>query len=226
MSLYTRLMGTTDPKIPVHAFMAALGEFERGKATRQQIMDGFGLSVGEGTELDTLTAKVRTPTEAYPLSGRVTLTNVGAAYDTGNDAQSFPFVYIQGAGVTRIDFEVRVRKVGTGTQDWQLWDETNGVEAIGSTTVTSGSLSDAGAAADRTLTGSRVFASPLAPGIRKLRVRVRSSTAADDPTFLNSSLLVFRVDTITSSVLHEVLLMAEDGMVYTTEAALKTRLGV
>jgi hypothetical protein len=122
---------------------------------------------------------------------------------------------------------VRVRKVGTGTQDWQLWDETNGVEAIGSTTLTSGSLSDAGAAADRTLTGSRVFASPLTPGVRKLRLRARSSVAADDPVFLNAAMLVFRVDTITSAVLHEILLLAQMRLApLHTEAALKTRLGV
>jgi hypothetical protein len=231
MGLYERLTGIdladTAQKIHVHQFMAALGELDRGKVTRQQVVDGFGLTTGEGTELDTLTAKIRTPLEGYPLSGRITLTNVGTAYDTNSDSLSMPFVYLQGAGVTRVDLEMRVRKVGTGTQDWQVWDETNAVEAIGPGSLTSGSLSDAGGAADRTLQASRVFASALAPGVRKLRLRAKSSVATDDPIFLNAALLVFRVDTITSGVLHEVLLLAEDRLApLTTIAALTARLGV
>jgi hypothetical protein len=227
MGLYERLIGTAGPKIHVHTFMAALGEIERGKMSRAQIIAGFGLSASEETELDTLTAKVRTPLESYPMSGRVTLTNVGVNYDSTLDSQSLPFVYLQAAGVTRIDIDLRVRKVGSGTQDWQLWDDTTGVEAIGPGTLTSGSLSDSAAAGDHTLQASRVFASPLSPGIRKLRLRARSSTTQDDPVFLNGAIGVFRVDTITSWVLHEVLLLGEDRVApYETAEAVKARLGV
>jgi hypothetical protein len=231
MPLYEKLIGLEFPRIPLDVFMGMLGEVERGKITQQTVIDTFALSAGEQTELSALVALVRTPQEAYPLSGRVTLTNVGATYDANIDSQSLPFVYIQGAGVTRIDLEVRVRKVGTGTQDWQLFDDTNAIEAIGPATTTSGSLSDAGGAADRTLTGSRVFAAPLSPGVRKLRVRAKSSTAADDPVFLNAALLLFRVSTVTPDVLHQVLLYANwcrrRGIApFNTVAAVKTRLGV
>ena len=231
MPLYERLtgidIGAAEQKLSVHAFMASLGEFERGQMSRAQVITGFGLSTEEEPELDTLTDLVRSPLEAYPLSGRVTLTNVGAAYDTNTDSQSLPFVWIQCAGITRVDLEVRVRKVGTGTQDWQLWDDTNAVAAIGPGALTTGSLSDAGAAADRTLTASRIFGAPLSPGVRKMRLRTRSSVATDDPTFLNAAMLLFRVNTITSNVLHELLLMAESGIApYDTLSALRTRLGV
>lgn len=231
MGLYERLtqidLVPPDQPIHVHQFMAALGEFERGKMTRAQIVTGFNLSVAEGDELDALSAKVRTPLEAYTLGGRVTLTNVGANYDTTLDSQSLPFVYLQVAGVTQINIELRVRKVGTGTQDWQLWDDTTPIEAIGPGTLTSGSLSDAAGAGDHTLTASRVFASPLAPSVRKLRLRAKSSTAADDPIFLNAALLIFRVDTITADVLHHVLLMGQDRIApLNSVAAVKARLGV
>jgi hypothetical protein len=227
VALYDRLMGLADPKLPVHQFMAALGEWERGKMTRAQVISAMTIQPTEEADLDTLANIVRTPLESYPLSGRVVLTNVGATYDANIDAQSLPFVWLQTAGVTRIDLEVRTRKVGTGTQDYQLWNETDGTIAIDSTVATTGSLSDAGAAADRTLTASRTFASPLAPGVKKLRLRAKSTVAADDPTFLNAAVLVFRVATITAEVLHQILLLAEYGSApYTTVAAVKARLGV
>jgi hypothetical protein len=226
MALIDRLLATDSTKIGVHAFISACGEWDRGKLTRQNVINAFGLTAGDEAELDALAAKVKTPQDAYPLSGRVTLTNVGANYDTNIDSQSLPFVYIQGAGVSRLDLEIRTRKVGAGTQDYQLWDETNAVAAIDTATATSGSLSDAGAAGDRTLSASRTFAAPLTPGVRKLRLRAKSTTAADDPVFLNASLLLWRVDTITADVLHQLLLLAESGAAYATPTLLRARLGL
>jgi hypothetical protein len=229
VALFPRLIGLEAPKIPVHAFMADLGEWERGKRTRQNVIDAFGVAQAEEADLDALAAKLKVPLEGYPLSGRVTLTNVGTAYDANNDSLSLPFVYIQRGGVTRIDVEARVRKVGTGTQHWQLWDDTNGVAVVDTDTPTAnttGSLSDAGAAADRTLNASRTFPTALSPQVVKLRFRCRSTTGADDPIFLNAAILIFRVDVLTAVQLHEVLLLAEAGLAYTTEAALKARLGL
>ena len=233
MGLYERLLqvGDGEVKIPVHQFMSALSEFERGGMTRAQVVTAFNLSAGEGTELDALTALVRQPLEGYCLGGRVTLTNVGAAYDNNIDSQSLPFFYIQKAGITRLDIELRVRKIGTGTQDWQLWNDTDGTAAIGPGALTTGSLSDAGGAADRTLNASRTFGSPLAPGVVKLRMRCQSSVAADDPLYLGGALLVFRPATISSVALHEILCLGEwfvpRGLApMATVAAVKTRLGV
>jgi hypothetical protein len=224
MGLYERLAGTEEPKISVHAFMSAMGEWERGKIGQPALVSAFGLSAGAETEAVALAAKMGTVHEPHAMSGRVTLTNVGSAYDTNDDSKSLPFVYVQAAGVSRIDIELRVSKIGTGTQDWQLWDDTNGVEALGPGSITSGSLSDAGAAAHKTLNASRVFGSPLAPGIRKLRLRSKSSVATDDPVFLNAAILLFRTDTISAAVLHEVLLLGEAGLY--TVAQVKSRLGI
>jgi hypothetical protein len=59
MGLVDRLYHTTqDPavggKIGVHAFMAAMGELERGEVTRAQIVTAFNLSAEDETELDAL----------------------------------------------------------------------------------------------------------------------------------------------------------------------------
>jgi hypothetical protein len=52
MALYDKLLGY-DPggiKLMVHAFMAALGEYARGKMTGPQIITAFGLDAAEQTE--------------------------------------------------------------------------------------------------------------------------------------------------------------------------------
>ena len=54
MSLYRRLIGLDEPKIPVHQFMAALAEFKRGKFTGPQVLSMFQLSPAEQTELAAL----------------------------------------------------------------------------------------------------------------------------------------------------------------------------
>jgi hypothetical protein len=226
MPLYERLAGTGGSKIAVHEFMAAVGEVERGKQSEATLAAWFTLDAGEQAELTTLAARVKTPVESYPLAGRVTLTNVGTAYDANADSQGLPFVWFQRAGVTRMEAEVRVRKAAaqTGVLDFQFWDETNGVSALDSANATTGSLTDSAAAGDHTLTASRTFPSALSPQFVKVRLRAKSSVAGDDPTFLAASLLLFRVDKLTAVELHELLLLAEARRI--TVAALKTRLGV
>jgi len=58
MSLYTRLMGIDTPKISVHAFYSLMAERKRGKVTNQDVIDAFGLSAGEQTELSTLWTRI------------------------------------------------------------------------------------------------------------------------------------------------------------------------
>ena len=60
MSLYTRLMGLTEPKISVHAFYSMMAQRKRGRVTNQQVIDAFGLSAAEQTELTTLWGRVNT----------------------------------------------------------------------------------------------------------------------------------------------------------------------
>jgi len=103
------------------------------------------------------------------VAGSQTLTNVGAAYDTVRIINGFCEMIMD--GVDTAVFTLLVTKVGTGTQDWQLWNDTDGTQL----TV----VSDAGAAARRFLT---VTATSLAlTGTKRFRVRAKSGTAADDP---------------------------------------------
>lgn len=51
MALLDRLLGTEEPKLPTHQFMAALAEYKRGAITGPQIVSAFGLSGAEATAL-------------------------------------------------------------------------------------------------------------------------------------------------------------------------------
>jgi hypothetical protein len=228
VSLYTRLLGTSGVKIPNHQFASFLGEIESGHRSEADAATAFNLDAGEQTELATLVAKIKPVRESYCLGGRVVLTNVGSSVDTTADSQSLPFVYIQKNGITRLDLEVRNRIAAgqTGDVSYVLRNDTDGDNALSTANATGGSLTDAATAGDHTLNAHRVFAAPLTPGIVKLRLQVSSTTAADDPVFLGAALLVTRNDSLSADDLHRILMLADDGSAYTTEAALKARLGV
>jgi len=107
------------------------------------------------------------------LGGYVALTNVGASYDAIAQARGLGNVLIDFTNVTTIDFRVMVNKIGTGTQDWQLWNETDGTQID--------VISDTGASGNKTL--STTINSPGLSGLKLIRVRARSSVAADDPVY-------------------------------------------
>ena len=220
MSLIERLIGTEEPKLPVHQLMSALGEWERGKMTRAQVISGFGLTTPEEAELDAIFGKMVPPPDSISIGGIVTLTNVGASYDAIAASKGLGFVRVEGAGISGVEFVVRYNKVGTGTLSWQLWDDT--------TTAEVGVINDAAAAGDNKQgTVNIVPPGPLAPGLHTLRVRAKSTVAADDPVYYGASLRIRRVDVMWSEVLHEVLLLAEYGVPpYDNPAAIRTRLGV
>lgn len=219
MGLIERVVGTEAPKVPAHQFMAALGEIERGKVTEQQVATGFVLSAAEQNEAATLAAKIITPLESYAMGGFVNIANVGVNYDTVAAARGLGWCRLQVAGITGIEFRVRHNKVGTGTISYQLWNETDGSEV----TV----IDDAAAAGERELSVTRTFASPLAAGVKAMRVRAKSTVATDDPVYYGASVLIRRVEKMTSVELHEVLLLAESRIApYDTVAAVKTRLGL
>ncbi len=107
----------------------------------------------------------------------VTLTNIGTAYDTIDASRGLGLGYFNFTGVTNVDLLVKVRKIGTGVQSWQLWNETDGTEI--------GVLTDSGGAAIRDLSGS--FAVDLS-GRKLLRIRAKSTTASDDPIFFGGAI--------------------------------------
>lgn len=114
------------------------------------------------------------------LGNYLILTNVGAAYDAIALTQKLGIVEMAMDGIDTIVFTVRVDKVGTGTQDWQLWNDTDSTQT--------GVISDAAAAANNRVLTTTISGLALT-GIKRFRVRARSSNAADDPTFGGASIL-------------------------------------
>lgn len=111
----------------------------------------------------------------------VTLTNVGAAYDAIAASKGLGISKPDLTGVTQIEFEVFIQKVGTGTQSWQLFNVTDNAEI--------GVINDAGAAGDKYLTAT--FNVTL-PGVKRLRVRAKSTVSTDDPIFYGCTLRLIR----------------------------------
>lgn len=219
MALYERLVGTESPKIPVHAWMAALGEVQRGKMTAQQVYDAFALSAGEQTQANAMFALIQPTPETHAMGAYNVLTNVGNTYDATAPSKGLGILLLECAGITSFTFGAFYNKIGTGTLSWQLWDQTNGAEVT--------RIDDAAAAGERTNSVVVNLPSPLAAGDRVLRVRVKSTTAADDPVFYGASLQVRRVSLVTADVLHQLLLLAEARVApLDTPSALQTRLGL
>jgi hypothetical protein len=110
------------------------------------------------------------------LGGFVTLTNVGAAYDAIPASKGLGCAELDFTNVTSLKFVVRVSKIGTGTQSWQLWNETDGTQIA--------VIDDAGVAADRVLTTT---VSVALVGLKQVRVRAKSTVALDDPLYFGAS---------------------------------------
>lgn len=114
------------------------------------------------------------------FGGFLTLTNVGNAYDTTAAAKGLGMASIDFTDCVRIDFLVNVNKVGSGTQSWQLWNVTDGAELM--------VVDDAGAAGDKVLSAAKTTNLPI--GIKTVRVRAKSTTAADDPVYYGAGVRV------------------------------------
>jgi hypothetical protein len=219
VALYERLLGIEESKIPVHPFMAAIGEIERGKMTEAELATAFTLSVNEQLEVSTLLAKIIGTYDSVSLGAYNVLSNVGAAYDAINPSKGLGAIILQIGGIEWFRFGVRVIKVGTGTQSWQLWNETDGAEVC--------VIDDAGAAGEKSLSVDITPAQPYAPAMKVLRVRAKSAVATDDPVFLGASICFRRRSRMTSVELHEVLILGEQGCSpYDTASKIRTRLGV
>ena len=109
----------------------------------------------------------------------VTLTNVGSTYDAIPASQGLGMARVDFTGATTVKLDLKVQKIGTGTQSWQLWNETDGSQI--------GVIDDSGAATVKTLSGT--FAVNLT-GEKLVRIRAKSTVAADDPVLLGSSMFV------------------------------------
>jgi hypothetical protein len=121
-------------------------------------------------------------TTTVSLGSYLVFSNEGAAYDTVAQSKGLGCAEIDFTGVTEIHFMVKVNKIGTGTQDWQLYNDTDALEI--------GVISDAGGIGDKYLT--TVITSGLPTGLKTVRVRARSSTVADDPVYYGASIRLIR----------------------------------
>jgi hypothetical protein len=109
-----------------------------------------------------------------------TLTNVGTAYDGIAASKELGLQRIDFTGATQVVFDVLVNKIGTGTQSWQLWNVTDSAQI--------GVIDDAAAAGDNRLL-TATFNVALT-GEKIVRVRAKSTVAADDPIYYGASVLL------------------------------------
>jgi hypothetical protein len=108
----------------------------------------------------------------------VTLTNVGTTYDAITASQGLGMGLMDLTGITQLKVVLKVQKIGTGTQTWQVWNETDSVSI--------GEIPDAGAAAIRNLTAT--FPVNLT-GEKLIRIRAKSTVSTDDPVYLAGTIL-------------------------------------
>lgn len=107
---------------------------------------------------------------SLPLGGVLTLTNIGATPVVVGLAKA------DFTNVTKVELTVRVNKIGTGTQSWQLWNETDGIEVV--------RIQDAAGTGEKTLTTGEVnIDAQNWSGMKLLFLRAFSSVAADDPIY-------------------------------------------
>lgn len=95
MALFARLVGTEEPKLGVHQFMAALSELARGRMIRADIVTAFGLSASEDAELGAIIEKVGrviTPSDRlfsiHELEQVLILAEAGLRYTTDASAKT------------------------------------------------------------------------------------------------------------------------------------------
>jgi hypothetical protein len=221
MGLYERLIGTERPKLGVHPFCYALGERVKGQVTSAQIVSAFGLSVDETTEMETLYARLTAPTdEGYAIGSFNTLTNIGTTFDAIPATKGLGILAVQTNGITQADWRGFYQRTGSGTITWDLFNQTDTTSLVQAN-------DDGVAGTDKSITVTFTPAQPLGAGIKLIRPRVKSTTAADDITFYGGSIRIQRLAQLRDWEVHAVLVMAEVGAApYDTVAAIKTRLGV
>jgi hypothetical protein len=108
------------------------------------------------------------------IGGHVVLTNIGTAY------RVLGIAVVDFTNVTAIDYLARWNKIGTGTQSWQLWNATDGVQLA--------VFDDAAAAGDNKTQATTVAVALT--GLKEILVRGKSTTAADDPIFYGASVVL------------------------------------
>lgn len=109
------------------------------------------------------------------------LTNVGATYDAIMASRELGIGFMDFTGINRVDMVVHVQKIGTGTQSWQAWNVTDNAEI--------GVINDAGLAVEKTLQATFDVTSKGWTGRKVVRIRAKSTVAADDPYYFGGACL-------------------------------------
>ena len=83
MGLYERILRQEEPKIPVHAFMAAMAEQKRGRVSGAQVASTFQLDAQ--AQADAITLQARFNDAVNPMTGPelhdvLLLADAGLAY--------------------------------------------------------------------------------------------------------------------------------------------------
>ena len=219
MGLIERMIGIEAPRIAAHQFTAALGEGERGKTTRAEIIAFFGIQPAEEADLDAIIAKIMPIPDSYALGGYLVLTGIGTTYDNVALTKGLGFAALEGAGITGIEFRPRFNKVGTGTLSFQLWNETTSAELA--------VADDAVVGDNKSPVVTFTPGSPVAPGTHILRVQREEHHDRQAPVYYGASLRVRRVAALWSKILEEICVLAEKGYpTLDTAAEVRTRLGI
>lgn len=113
------------------------------------------------------------------MGGYLVLTNVTTSYDGTAQSKGLGNALVDFTGASQAQFRVSVNKVGTGTQSWQLWNATDSAQIA--------VIDDAGLVGDKTLTATTTV---VPSGTKLVRVRAKSSIAADDPVYYGGTVLL------------------------------------
>lgn len=217
MSILQRLTRQASPSISSHHISAAMSDYILGKKTLGEIATEFSLDATEQTEFTAIANRIPVPSEAYSLGGYAILTNIGATYDATNPSRGLGIILVDMTGATQIDWNLQVNKIGTGTQSWQLWNDTDSIQI--------GVINDAGASGNKTL--SLAVTTGIPTGIKRLRIRALSTVTTDDPVYYGSTLKIQFNDRITDELLHKIFMLGEGRRLgYGNTATLGGRLGV
>lgn len=118
----------------------------------------------------------------------VTLTNVGASYDTIPASRGLGIGRRDFRGFDRLTFDIYHQKVGTGTISYRLFNVTDNTPLLdaGGSEIR---LDDANAASTRVLSADFVV---NRNDIKLLRVQAKSTVSGDDPVYLGASVLLWK----------------------------------
>lgn len=227
MSFINRCLLLTDPVISAAKLKAVTDEFVRGNIQRADVLTDLEVtdSTAESADLQQILDLIMPVAESHSFgNGGILLTSLGTSFDSTDASKGLGLIRVEGRGITGADLFV-YRKKNAPTLTWELWRMTGtGVNAGASL----GSISDTGGAGDGVVSiPGGIGLSPLASGFHNLRLRVKSATNNDNPTFYSATLILTRNAGLTPDSLFNIIALGQKGVTgYANESACRSRLGM